>query len=75
MYFFDAPFDDNTDEYEPRYSVYRLSDESDEGDLDALDWATFPQRGARIGSVEVAKVCFDPTRRAAVSESVFDLLE
>jgi len=72
VYYFDAPFDDASDEYAERYSVYRLPRAALPGA--EASWVGLERAGAAVGTVPVELVRFDETRRAFVSDAVFDLL-
>lgn len=72
-YFFDCPFDDEIDEYPAEYHVYRLPTGVVPADA-GLSWAYLAGSGERVGVVATTQVPFDPSRRIAVSETVFDLI-
>src|SRR5438105_5947483 len=67
---FDCPFSEELDDYPDEYAVYSLPQLSD-AEIDA-DWAGLPAKATRrLGSVPVAAVQFDPTRRRAIRSDVF----
>ena len=69
-FFFDCPFNQELDEYPAEYYVYRLGDEIRDG-IDSISYIS--DRLERVGTVPVAAVVFDATRRASISADVFDL--
>jgi hypothetical protein len=73
LYFFDCPFDQRVDEYPDHYDVY-CPKASVSLDLTADWWQSFGAGGSFVGTVPTQQVQFDVTRRAAVDESIFDLL-
>jgi hypothetical protein len=73
LYFFDCPFDDRIDEYPDRYTVYRL-DATLSPALDVGSWEALANKGERIGDVLTQRVQFDSTRRAAIDNSIFELI-
>lgn len=73
LYLFDSLFDPDIDDYESVYTVYRLSDGMRD-EIDTISWTDLGHRGARVGSVQVAKVKFDQTRRQAIDDDVFEEL-
>ncbi|MGH9117576.1 MAG: hypothetical protein ACRD0A_06775 [Acidimicrobiales bacterium] len=73
LFLFDSLFDADLDEYESFYAVYRLPGEL-RHEIDGMSWTDLGQRGTRLGSVDVAAVEFDSTRRRAINESVFENL-
>jgi len=73
LYLFDCPFSEELDEYPDVYSVYILPPQMDD-DL-PTDWTLLPGRATRVlGEVPVGSVQFDPSRRAAIQASVFELI-
>lgn len=70
LYVFDCPFDPETDEYEPTYSVYQLPDEFD-AHIDHRSWTDLAHYGERIGVISTADVVFDATKRASIDPEVF----
>jgi len=70
-YFFDCPFDAALDEYPDLYHVYRLPP-SARRIVDAASWVGLENEGTFLADVPVKSVSFDPTRRAAIDEQVFD---
>lgn len=73
-YLFDCPFDDSSDEYPDRYTVYALSTES-LSDINTVDWNQISRKGTPIGDVLVSDVEFDETKRQAISAKIFDGLK
>jgi hypothetical protein len=73
LYFFNCPFDQRIDEYPDHYDVYRLRT-SASLDLTTDSWQSLSARGSFVGTVPTQRVQFDVTRRAAVDDSIFDLL-
>lgn len=73
LYFFDCPFDERADDYPDRYRVYRL-DSALSPSLDKGSWESLANQGQFVGEVLATRVQFDPTRRAAIDDSVFDLI-
>jgi hypothetical protein len=73
LYFFDCAFDDQIDQYPDRYKVYRL-DAALSPKLDFGSWETLATKGRLIGEVLVRRLQFDPTHRAAVDDSIFELI-
>lgn len=73
-YLLDCLFDDHADEYSSEYIVYRLPAIAI-AEIDSDDWTRVSSFGARIGTVPVCDVTFDPTRRAMLHSKTFaDLL-
>lgn len=73
MYLFDCHFDESVEDYEDCYHVSEMPVLTD-GEL-VGSWANLSDRVVRkIGTVAVAAVKFDPTRRAGVSPGVFERL-
>lgn len=73
LFLFDGAFDESIDEYPDRFQVYRLR--ADVADvLDATSWHGLEANGTLIGEVPVADVRFDPTRRAAVDDTVLAMI-
>lgn len=70
LYLFDAPFDDEADEYSDRFTVYRLPDES-RSKVELDSWAELPGDGEAIGQVPMEDVEFDETKRQLMSAHVF----
>ena len=73
LYFFDCPFDDGLDEYPDFYRVYRLGPTLS-ATLDSDSWQDLARRGSLLGELATRHVRFDETRRAAIDDSVFELL-
>ena len=73
IYLFDSLFDHERDDYQPRYSVYRLPRELSER-IASISWTDLGHHGELIGSVEVAHVEFDVTRRRTLNPEVFRVL-
>jgi hypothetical protein len=73
LYLFDCLFDEHLDEYPDRYNVYRLDPELAPS-LDTGSWQSLASKGKSVGEIPTERVQFDATRRAAVDDSVFDLL-
>ncbi|HET6576320.1 MAG TPA: hypothetical protein VFG68_22150 [Fimbriiglobus sp.] len=73
LFLFDCPFSEALDDYPEVYTIYTLPDFADD-DI-PQDWTTLPARATRtLGTVPVAVVRFDPTRRKAIGVEVFDAL-
>ena len=69
-YLFDCVFDSKADDYSRDYAVYRLPTNTG-GRIDEIrDWRSLYAEGARIGSVGVARVIFDKTKRQFVDAGV-----
>lgn len=73
VYLFDSPFDDRADEYPDHYKVYRLELESS-ASLDIASWTDLAKGSRFLGVIPIARVTFDPTRRASIDGAVFGLL-
>lgn len=72
-YLFDCVFDDEIDDYANRYRVYQLPPIPDE-DLEG-SWEDLSERAERLlGSVPVAEVHFDPTKRQRINTTVIETL-
>jgi hypothetical protein len=72
----DLRFDDILDEYADQYSLYRLEGDTRRyRDDPKSDWTSLPSCGVRIGSVPVARVRFDSTRRQSVHSDLFNHVE
>ena len=73
LYLFDCPFDEQLDDYPDVYTVYALPELPKE-EIDA-DWTVLPGKATRkVGTVPIAAVRFDPTRRKAIGAEVLDAL-
>jgi hypothetical protein len=72
IYFFDCPFDAQADEYPDEYTVYRLRAETVQN-LEDIPWGNPSGPGEVVGRVWTAAVELDPSKRALVSDQVFDL--
>jgi hypothetical protein len=70
VYLFDAPFDDEIDDYADHYTIYRLP-ASAVARLDAPSWEGLPSLGEEIGRIPVPEVEFDETKRQRLNASVF----
>jgi len=71
LFLFDCAFSEELDDYPDEYIVFVLP----EGTDDSLpqDWTTLVDRAtARLGTVPVSEVTFDPTRRQAIDASILD---
>ena len=73
LFFFDGGFDKQADEYAENFRVYQLKPESSKVP-ESESWQGLADQGKLLGEVPIGSVQFDPTRRAAVDDSVFDLL-
>lgn len=74
VFFFDGGFDEHADEYAESFRVYQLNTGSSKVS-ESESWQGLADKGTLVGEVPVGKVEFDPTRRAAVNDAVFDLLQ
>ncbi len=72
-YFFDCPFDERIDDYPDHYRVYRLASRP-AATTDSGSWAALASGASFIGEVPLAAIRFDPTRRAAIDDTIFGLL-
>lgn len=70
----DSSFSDTKDEYEDFYRVLRVR-EADVALLSTPDWRDIVARAEVMGTVPVAEVEFDQTKREAMRASVLDGLE
>ena len=71
LYLFDCPFDEELDDYSDRYQVYQLQAIS-EDELQG-SWEHLPERAASVlGTVPVAHVQFDTTRRNSIDTTVLE---
>ena len=71
LYLFDCQFDGATEDYPDDYQIFRMPPLTD-ADY-AGSWAPLWERAtARLGTVQVSEVTFDPTRRQAIDASVLD---
>jgi hypothetical protein len=72
-YFLNCPFDETRDEYPDHYDVY-LMPPLGADDLKG-SWASLEERCIRrLGSLPVARVSFDGTRRQAIDLDVLDII-
>jgi hypothetical protein len=62
----DCQFDPEIDDYPDRYAVYHLKDTAP---LGAPDWTRLVEGAELTGSIPIAEVEFDSTRRKAVRAS------
>ncbi len=73
QYLFDCPFDEERDDYSDQYDVYQLQ-AIPEDELKG-SWERLPERGARaVGTVPVAQVQFDTTKRDSIDTEVLEEL-
>lgn len=71
LFLFDCAFNEELDDYPDEYQVFELLRGAD--DPLPQDWTTLADRAtARLGTVPVSDVMFDPTRRQAIDASVLD---
>jgi hypothetical protein len=70
LLFFDCPFNDSRDDYEPEYTVFKIQD-AHRDKVDQPSWLDLRRYGERIGAVPTGAVTFDETRRRAIDTSVF----
>ena len=71
LYLFDCQFDEAAEDYPDAYQVFRMPPLC-EADF-AGSWAPLWERALeRLGTVPVAEVVFDPTRRQAIDAAIFD---
>ena len=71
LFLFDCAFDDVLDDYPDDFTAYELPIDAD-ADL-PKDWTTLAARAIRtLGTLPVADVAFDPSRRQAVDAAVLD---
>ena len=72
-FLFDCPFDDTTEDYLDAYQVHLMPD-LHENDLSG-SWAELYQKSlTELGTVPIADVKFDPTKRLFADASVLDRL-
>lgn len=73
LYLFDCPFDEGLDDYSEHYQVYELPAVS-EGELQG-SWEHLPERAPRaLGTLPVAQVQFDTTKRDSIDTAVLEEL-
>ena len=72
-YFFESRFDDDLDEYEDLYTVFRLAASLDVRNEHAVNaiWSALPGSATRIGQVKLTDVRFDESQRRFIDDSVF----
>ena len=71
LYLFDSAFDERLDDYPDEFAVFELPFGSD-AEL-PKDWTTLAGLAvASLGTVAVADVTFDATRRQAIDASILD---
>lgn len=71
QYLFDCAFDEDRDDYSDRYTVYHLPPLS-EDELQG-SWEHLPERAASVlGTVPVAQVQFDTTKRDSIHTAVLE---
>ena len=69
LFLFDCAFDDALEDYPDDFRAYELPIDAD-ADL-PKDWTTLAQRAIRtLGTVPVAAVAFDPSRRQSIDAAV-----
>lgn len=73
LFFFDGGFEERIDDYPESFRVYRVAPQPAEK-LDAGSWEDLPSLGTFVGEVPTNSVKFDDTKRAAIDDSIFDLL-
>jgi hypothetical protein len=71
LYLFDGQFDQDLDDYPDKYGVYRLPDDL-RPTVDTMSWVDLAHHGEPVGTVPLAAVRFDATRRAAIDSEIFD---
>lgn len=73
LLFFDCPFSDALDDYEPNFVVFKIKREFRDK-VDLRSWKDLGNFADRVGAVSTDSVKFDETKRRAVDEGVFDLI-
>ena len=73
LLFFDCPFNDALDDYEPDFTVFKIRAEFRDK-VDQPSWKDLRRCADRLGAVPTGAVRFDETKRQAVDVSVFDLI-
>ncbi|HWQ32270.1 MAG TPA: hypothetical protein VNQ79_05250 [Blastocatellia bacterium] len=73
QYLFDCPFDDELDDYPDSYSVYELPALS-KAELQGSWEQLSALATAFLGRIPVARVQFDPTKRASINTAIFSEL-
>lgn len=73
LYLFDCPFDIEADNYPDEYEVFKLPEHL-RPDIDEMSWTDLSHLGSRVGTVPIAAVQFDETRRRLMNTDVFHLL-
>jgi hypothetical protein len=74
LYLLDCPFDEEIDNFSPRFTVYLLPLDI-ESQLSEMSWESLPGIGERFGEIPVDIVEFDSSRRRAIKSSVFTQLK
>lgn len=71
LYLFDCPFDEELDDYSDHYHVYQLPAISEDELQDS--WEHLPERAASVlGTVPVAQVQFDTTKRKSIDTAALE---
>ncbi len=72
-YFFDCPFDPETDDYPDYFAVYRLPRQL--GDrFEAMSWEALAEIGDLVGRVPASAVEFDQSKRRCINDRVVEVL-
>ena len=73
QYLFDCPFDGELDDYPDSYGVYEVPKFSND-DLQG-SWEHLPERATGfLGTVPIAAIQFDPSKRKRINTAVLDEL-
>jgi hypothetical protein len=68
-YFFDCPFNEDLDNHETEYSIYKITEELCDR-IDSISWTDIVGSLKRVGTVRVSDVEFDTTKRQAIKARV-----
>lgn len=74
QYLFDCRFDERIDDYPNSYRVYRLAPILPEA-LTSASWEPLEADATFLGDIPIDVVLFDPSKRKAVDDSVFQFIE
>lgn len=69
---FDCPFNEGIDGFGEAYNVYQLPMTCRAVVDGAGDWRSLPLSGRLVGSVMVADMCFDPSKRQWIDGAILE---
>lgn len=74
LYFLSCLFDEEIDDYPEHFSVYRLPEDANDWLDDISDWSDLTSKGVCVGTIRVADVRFDDTKRKSIDDRALNFL-